>query len=256
LFSRYLDDIDNYSSAEGTYLDVPFVPSEDDVVEAMLELANVGPKDVLYDLGSGDGRIVVAAARKSSARAIGIEVDPVRIAEAFEYAEMSQVEDLVDFVEEDIFTANFSEASAVTLYLLQSINEQLKPRLLSELRPGTRVVSHAFDMGDWRPDETRKVGSVNIYKWVVPANVDGIWEWERGGKSYRVDLEQSYQDVGGAAWINGEKAQLRRTELRGRRLKLAIREVGQARSDCFALDFANGRIRKITPIVRSSPKTT
>lgn len=251
MFSRYLDDIDNYSSDEETYLDVPFVPTDEVVLDAMLELANVGPKDVLYDLGSGDGRIVVSAAKEWGARGIGIDIDPVRIAEAFEYAELSRVEGLVDFVEDDIFTADFSEASAVTLYLLQSINEQLRPRLLSELRPGARVVSHAFDMGEWRADESRKIGGVNIYKWIVPASVAGIWEWERAGKTYRIDLQQSYQEVFGDAWVDEERARLKSAELRGDRLVVDIQANKATRPDSFAIRFANGGIHSVTANTRA-----
>jgi SAM-dependent methyltransferase len=246
LFERYLDAIDNYSSVEGTYLDVPFVPSEDDVVDAMLELANVGPKDVLYDLGCGDGRIPVAAAREWGTRGVGIDIDPMRIAEAMESAKWSQVEGFVEFIEDDIFTADFSEATAVTLYLLQSINEELRPRLLRELRPGARVVSHAFDMGEWKPDDSRKVGSVNIYKWVVPAEIAGIWEWERAGQKYRIDIEQSYQEVSGEAWIDGKRVRLTHAELRGRRLSVEIQASVSARRERFSIEFEKGRIRSLT----------
>lgn len=244
--SHYFDDFDSYSADDGALLDVPFVPTEEYVVDAMLELANVGPKDVLYDLGSGDGRILVSAARDFGTRGVGIDIDPERIAEGFEYAGLSQVETLVDFVEGDIFTTDFGEASAVTLYLLQSINELLRPRLLSELRPGTRVVSHAFDMGDWKPDDSRKIGHVNIYKWIIPARVAGIWEWERAGKRYRLDLQQSYQEVFGDAWVNNQSARLKSADLRGRRLVVEIQERGSADADSFSIDFANGRMRLIT----------
>lgn len=245
MFSRYIADIDNYSSDEGIYLDVPFVPTEEEVVDAMLELANIGPKDVLYDLGSGDGRILVSAAKECGARGVGIDIDPLRIAEAVEYAEMSQVGDLVEFIEDDIFTADFSEATAVSLYLLQSINEQLKPRLLNELRPGTRVVSHAFDMGKWKPDESRKVGSVNIYKWIVPSRIAGVWEWERAGKTYRIDLKQTYQDVSGEAWVDGKSARLKSAELRGRRLSVEIQGSEMSRPARFSIEFANNRLRSV-----------
>lgn len=251
MFSRFLYDIDNYSSDAGFYLDVPYVPSEENVVDTMLEMANIGSKDVLYDLGSGDGRILVAAAKAWGTRGIGIDIDPMRIAEAMEYAGWSQVEDLVDFIEDDIFTANFSEATAVTLYLLQSINEQLRPRILSELRPGTRVVSHAFDMGEWKADEIRKIDNVSIYKWIVPAAVAGIWEWERAGKRYRLDLRQKYQKVTGDAWLNDKPARLKKADLRGRRLAVELEcdeDLG-----AFTLEFADNRIRTIIADKRASP---
>lgn len=245
MFSRYIDDIDNYSLDDGMYLDVPFVPTEENVVDTMLELANIGPEDVLYDLGSGDGRILVSAAKEWGTRGVGIDIDPMRIAEAIEYSESSQVDDMIKFIEEDFFTADFGEATAVTLYLLQSINEQLRPRLLSELRPGTRIVSHAFDMGEWKADEIRKIGNVNIYKWIIPACVAGRWEWERAGKVYRIELQQSYQEVSGDAWLDGQRAQLKRAELRGRWVVIEIQESKSARPESFSLEFADNRLRTV-----------
>src|SRR5690606_24387056 len=138
----------------------------------------------------------------------------LRIADAMEYAGWARVEHLVDFIEEDIFTANVSEATVVTLYLLQSVNMELRPRLLSQLRPGARIVSHAFDMGDWKPDDWMKLGGINIYKWVVPGQVAGVWEWERAdGKPYRIELRQKYQEVDGTAWLAGKKVRLESADL-------------------------------------------
>jgi SAM-dependent methyltransferase len=148
--------------------DVPFVPTPEAVVDEMLAVAKVGPQDVVYDLGSGDGRIVIAAAKKHGARGVGIDIDPQRIKEAKENARKAGVADRVEFRQGDLFKADIKEATVVTLYLLSSVNEHLKPRLLKELKPGTRVVSHAFDMGDWKPVETRKIGATNVYYWVVP----------------------------------------------------------------------------------------
>jgi len=148
--------------------DVPFVPTPERVVEKMLEVAKVGPKDVVYDLGSGDGRIVIAAARKHGARAVGIDIDPERIKEARDNARRAGVSDRVEFRQEDLFKADFSEATVVTMYLLSGVNQRLRPKLLAELKPGTRLVSHAFDMGDWKPTQTHKVGTSTVYYWVVP----------------------------------------------------------------------------------------
>ena len=149
--------------------DVIYVPTPQPVVEGMLELAGVGPDDVLYDLGSGDGRIPVTAAKKYSIRAVGIDINPVRIREANANAEAAGVTDKVTFIEADLFQADISEATVVTLYLLQSLNVKLRPKLLSELRPGTRIVSHAFDMAnEWEPEETREVDGSMIYLWTVP----------------------------------------------------------------------------------------
>jgi ubiquinone/menaquinone biosynthesis C-methylase UbiE len=148
--------------------DVPFVPTPEKVVDGMLELAKVGPRDVVYDLGSGDGRIVITAAKKHGARGVGIDIDPQRIKEARDNARRAGVADRVEFREGDLFKADISEASVVTIYLLSGVNLQLRPKLLAELKPGTRIVSHAFDMGDWKPVATRKVGTSTVYYWVVP----------------------------------------------------------------------------------------
>src|SRR5262245_31362561 len=148
--------------------DVPFVPTPEKVVEGMLQLAKVGPKDVVYDLGSGDGRIVIAAAKNHGARGVGIDIDPERIREARDNARRAGVADRVEFREGDLFKADIRDASVVTIYLLSGINMKLRPKLLADLKPGTRIVSHAFDMGDWKPQATQKVGTSTIYYWVVP----------------------------------------------------------------------------------------
>lgn len=204
-------------------LDVPYVPTSEDIVHAMLDLARVTSKDVLYDLGCGDGRIVVAAALERNTRGFGIDMDPERISEAMEYAGNTGVEFLVDFFEGDLLDADFSDATVVTLYLLDMVNVQLRPRLLDELRPGTRIVSHAFDMGDWTPDTTKRHGSTQLYKWIVPAKVAALWEWRTtSGKTYRAELKQKYQKVTGTAWIDGKQAQLSKASLKGDLLSLII----------------------------------
>lgn len=151
-------------------LDVPYVPTKQDVVEAMLELAGVTAADVVYDLGCGDGRIVVTAARKHGARGVGVDIDPERIEDANYVAKRVGVTDRVKFILGDLFDAEIREATVVTLYLLPEINLKLKPKLLGELRPGTRVVSHDFTMGrDWPPEKTVRIGRDTIYLWTVPA---------------------------------------------------------------------------------------
>jgi SAM-dependent methyltransferase len=147
--------------------DVPYVPSPDGVVTKMLEMAKVGPKDVVYDLGSGDGRIVIAAAKKG-ARAVGVDIDPERIAESNANARSAGVTRRVKFIEQNLFDTDFREASVVTLYLLPGVNMKLRPKLLTQLRPGTRIVSHSFNMGDWKPAQTAEVDGANVYLWIVP----------------------------------------------------------------------------------------
>ncbi|MCC5659644.1 class I SAM-dependent methyltransferase [Nostoc sp. XA010] len=151
--------------------DVPYVPTPQAVVDAMLKVAKVGKNDLLYDLGSGDGRIVNTAAQKFGTQGFGIDIDPQRVKEANENAQKAGVTDRVKFVQQDLFKTDFSKATVVTLYLLPEINLKLRPKLLSELKPGTRIVSHAFDMGDWKPDQTLTVEGKTIYYWVVPEKV-------------------------------------------------------------------------------------
>jgi ribosomal protein L11 methylase PrmA len=148
--------------------DVPYVPTTPEVVDAMLELAKVNSKDVVYDLGCGDGRIVITAAKKYGASGVGIDIDPERIEEANKNAREAKVTDKVRFIQGDLFKTDFSKASVVTLYLLSSVNLRLRPILLKQLKPGTRIVSHAFDMGDWKPEQTVKVDGTTVYYWTVP----------------------------------------------------------------------------------------
>ena len=150
------------------YPDVIFVPTPQEVVDKMLELGKVGSGDVLYDLGSGDGRIPVTAAKRFGIRAVGIDIDPQRIQEANENAKKNGVARLVQFRQEDLFKTDFSEATVVTLYLLPDLNVKLRPRLLAELKPGTRIVSHQFDMGKWKPDRTVELNGRTIYLWTIP----------------------------------------------------------------------------------------
>jgi len=149
--------------------DVIFVPTPYEVVDEMLKLARVRKGDVLYDLGSGDGRIPVTAAKRFGVRAVGIDIDPQRIKEANENARKNGVARLVTFRQEDLFKTDFKEASVVTLYLLPDLNVRLRPRLLAELKPGTRIVSHQFDMGSWKPEKKVELNGRVIYLWTVPA---------------------------------------------------------------------------------------
>lgn len=148
--------------------DVIFVPTPNDVVDKMLEMARVTAKDMVYDLGCGDGRIVITAAQKYGARGVGIDIDPQRIREARENASRGKVNDKVRFVEGDLFEADISEATVVTLYLLTELNLKLRPKLMADLKPGTRVVSHAFAMGDWKPERSERVDGSAVYLWRIP----------------------------------------------------------------------------------------
>lgn len=238
-------DIDNYAQDPAAYLAVPFVPTEEDTVEAMLSLAGVGPADRLYDLGSGDGRIVIAAARDRGARGVGVDIDPVRVADAREQAEWAEVQDLVDFVEDDLFAVDIRSATVVSLYLLQSINVELRPRLLEQLKPGARIVSHAFDMGDWQADERIKVADGQIYKWTIPARVAGRWDWTRAdGTPVRLELQQTYQRVSGRAWLGEVEAGLA-ADLCGERLEVELQPSEGASVERFLLTFAGGALTSV-----------
>ena len=147
---------------------VPFVPSPQIVVDKMIELAGVKKGDVVYDLGSGDGRIVIAAAKKG-ARAVGFDIDPDLVAESRANVKKAGVQESAEIRHQDILTVDLSPASVVTMYLLPDVNLKLKPNLLSQLKPGSRVVSHSFDMGDWKPDQVERVDGRTIYLWIIPA---------------------------------------------------------------------------------------
>ena len=152
--------------------EVPYVPTREKVVDEMLKVANVGKNDVLYDLGCGDGRIPITAAKRFGTRGVGVDIDPDRIRESRENATKAGVADRVKFFQQDLFETDIKEATVVTLYLLPDVNLRLRPKLLSDLKPGTRVVSHNYDMGDWKPEKTITVklpeGEHTVYFWVVP----------------------------------------------------------------------------------------
>ena len=156
--------------------DVPYVPTTDEAVAGMLKLADIKPSDVVYDLGCGDGRIVIAAAKMFGTRGVGVDIDPARIREANENAKKAGVEKLVRFEEKDLFQADIHDANVVMLFLFNSVNLKLRPKLLQELKPGTRIVSNTFDMGDWKPDKEASVDgtdndsslSRHLYLWIVP----------------------------------------------------------------------------------------
>ena len=149
--------------------DVIFVPTPGEVVDTMLRMAAVTKKDTVYDLGCGDGRIVITAAQRYGARGVGIDIDPDRVSEATDNVRKAKVEDRVRIIRGDLFEADISAATVVTLYLLTDLNLKVRPKLLRELKPGTRVVSHAFSMGDWNPERTAEVGGTTVYLWRIPA---------------------------------------------------------------------------------------
>ena len=219
-------------------LDVPYVPTPYEVVMEMLKIANVGKDDVLYDLGSGDGRIVITAAKKMGCRGVGVEINPRRIEESRENAVREKVTDRVQFLQQDLFKADIREATVVAIYLLQSVNIKLRPKLLHELKPGTRIVSHNYNMGQWKPDKTSEV-RINwkkhtVYYWVVPANMTGTWEWSiptsTGNDRYVLELYQQFQEVRGILLVDGSKIPIGREEIIGDKLQFTIERTLEGRT--------------------------
>ncbi len=200
-------------------LDVPYYTTEPEVVEGMMDMAGVGPSDYLIDLGSGDGRIVIAAAHRGAV-GHGVDLDPERISESEVNARKAGVTDRVMFLEEDLFDTDFSQATVVTMFLLGSVNLRLRPYLLSRLRPGTRVLSHTFDMVDWEPDMKEVIGIRPVYLWVIPARVDGNWKWSSGGTSFSMAIEQQYQDINVSIYAGKQKLDIESSEIKGKRITL------------------------------------
>ena len=201
--------------------DVVFVPTEKPVVDEMLRMAAVSGNSVVYDLGCGDGRLVITAALRYGARGVGIDIDPQRIRESNANAQATHVTDKVKFILGDLFEFDFHEATAVTLYLLPDLNVKLRPKLM-QLKPGTPVVSHDFDMGEWMPDETKRVKADRehvVYMWIVPAQVDGVWQWsmaEAGvNDRYALMLKQQFQNISGTLTINGKESTIANLVMRG-----------------------------------------
>lgn len=174
--------------------DVPFVPTPYETVEEMLNLAGVGPGDYVIDLGSGDGRIVIAAGRRG-AFGHGVDIDPKRINDARRNAARANVDDKVMFVEGNLFETDFSKATVITMYLLNSVNMRLRPLMLEKLKPGTRIVSYYFNMNDWEPDKQVVVNNSDVYYWVVPAKAGGSWAWNNNNQDFEMQIEQEFQKI-------------------------------------------------------------
>jgi hypothetical protein len=206
-------------AAQAQRPDVVFEPTPQETVTRMLNLARVGAGDFVIDLGSGDGRIPIAAGR-NGARALGVELDDKLVEKARGAAQSAGVSGRVSFRKEDLFRTPLDDATVITLYLLPELNVRLRPRLLS-LRPGTRVVSHQFPMGDWRPDTVDDNGG-RIYLWIVPANIAGRWQIRHGDQRFTVDLRQHYQEISGTVTLAGATQSLRDARLRGNDIEFSV----------------------------------
>jgi len=228
--------------------DVPYVPTPEKVITEMLRMAEVGKDDVIYDLGCGDGRIVIQAAKELGCRGVGVDINPQRIKESRENAVKAGVEKRVEFILMDLFEADISQSTVVTLYLLSSVNLRLRPKLLRELKPGTRVVSHDFGMAEWKPDESTIIEEKfdnyipfdnsrlienfwdkhNVYLWIIPANVTGVWNWTlpaiSGKKQYMMELDQTFQEVEGKAFedLTSIPLHIKDEKIKGDRLEFTL----------------------------------
>ena len=202
-------------------LDVPYVPTPEHIVEAMLRLAKPGPDDFLVDLGCGDGRIPITAALKYGTRGFGVDLNPQRIKEARENATKAGVTGKVEFIEGDLFKTDFKKANVLTLYLLPQVNMRLRPAIL-EMKPGTRVVSHAFHMEDWDPDAKDQHDFRTIYHWVVPAKAGGNWAGKLGDGKLELKLEQKFQVVTGTATIDGKQSPIGNGKISGEEIAFDI----------------------------------
>jgi hypothetical protein len=205
-------------------LDVVFVPTPRETVDRMLQVTEVGSNDYVIDLGSGDGRIAIAAGRLG-AKALGVDLDPARIQDAQANAKRAGVSDRVTFRQQNLFETDLSPATVLTMYLLPSINVKLRPKILN-LRPGTRVVSHDFAMGDWKSDLTETT-NWRIHMWIVPARVAGKWQVRTGNRNFDVTLEQTYQEFRGTASMDGRTQMLRNTRLRAATIEFTVDIDGQ-----------------------------
>ena len=210
--------------------DVIWVPTPDDVVDRMLTMAQVTPNDFVIDLGSGDGKIAILAARKFGARALGVEYNPDMVKLSQNNAQAAGVAGKASFRNADIFATDFSQASVITMYLLPGLNMKLRPQILS-MRPGTRVVSHSFTMEDWEADEISTVDGRRSYFWVVPANVMGSWTLETNGQKADLTLEQTFQKVNGTAMLGPVHGGLRDARLRGANISFAYVDGAGVRRD-------------------------
>lgn len=250
--------------------EVPYVSTPEEVVAEMLKMANVGKDDVLYDLGCGDGRIVITAAKELGCRGVGIDIDPIRIKESQENAIKAGVSDRIEFRLIDLFEADISQASVVTLYLLTRVNLKLRPKLFRELNPGTRLVSHDFDMGQWKSDKSTIIEGENridyapphetfvlpnnwdrhnVYLWIIPANVTGVWKWTlptvTGQINYSLELEQEFQEVMGKAFADSISipVSIENGKINGDRLAFTLeRQIKGKTEQLFFEAFVTGHV--------------
>jgi SAM-dependent methyltransferase len=218
---------DGLQIARGASLDVPYAATPYEIADEMVRLADVKSDDVVYDLGCGDGRLVIAAVRKAGCRGVGIDIDPERIKESRQNAIIAGLQDRVRFVEQNFFESDVREATVMLIYLFPDVNIKLRAKFLNEMKPGSRLVSHAFDMGDWKPDNMASIRTQRVYLWVIPANATGTWKWNSpgGGKVPVVlEMEQKYQQIRGAIIQGSRKTKLTDAKLTGDRIAFTLED--------------------------------
>lgn len=236
-------------------LDTPYVPTPQVVVDRMLELAQIRPGDTVIDLGSGDGRIMITAAQKYGARGFGVELNPRLVESSNDAARTAGVSDRVQFLQQDLFKTDFREADVLTLYLLPDVNMVLRPKILSDMKPGTRVVSHDYGMGLWRPEVEEVIPAPDktvgvrkestVYLWIVPARVGGTWDLDihvgKRSRRYPLTLEQQYQLLTGSVLVQGKNAMpITRGSLRGDQIRIEMPDGAVSRGPVVLVGRATG----------------
>ena len=245
-------------AAEHSQSDVPFIPTPPNVVDAMLKIAGVGARDFVIDLGSGDGRILIAAAKKHGARGFGVDIDGALVNTARQDAQREGVADRVQFLEENLFITELGRATVLTMYLYPRVMAQLMPRLFTELAPGTRVVSHEFEMEGWQPDARVTVPvpgkpygppSSEVYLWIIPANAAGTWRWRAAEADYEATLSQAFQALDGGVRAGGRPGRIEQGKMRGDEIRFILtaeaggRALRQEFSGRVSGDTISGTIR-------------
>ena len=254
LRDNYYISWDGLQVAKGVTLDVPYAATPCEIAEEMVRLAGIGPDDVVYDLGCGDGRLVIEAVMRAGCRGVGIDIDPERIRQSRQNAAVAGVADRVRFVEQNFFDTDLREASVVLIYLFPDVNLKLRPKFLGELRPGSRLVSHAFGMGDWLPDQSTRIRAQNVHLWRIPADASGTWRWgASGGRPGPAVLriDQQYQRIRCTLDLGGRSAAVTAATLDGDRI--ALRVGGSAAGQSLVVDYAGtARGNAITGTVTST----
>jgi len=210
-----------------SFAEVPYVSTPYEIVDEMIRLADVRADDVVYDLGCGDGRLVIEAVRRTGCRGVGVDIDGELIALCRARARAAGVEERTRFVTQDFFETDVREATVMLIYLFTHVNLRLRPKFLTEMKPGSRVVSNTFDMGNWEPDRTVLVGTRRIFYWVVPANVTGTWTWTepgRGGGAAALEIDQRYQQIRGRLRRGGAEAAIVDASVTGDRIAFAVEQ--------------------------------